>query len=830
MVSIFHHSVFRCLVHFLSPLLLLRLLFVLLCVVYRTRARAYFDTILPLLSYHGRTLLATTKTRMGNRPGGKRKLQHDLFKNASHKFDSHELKELKIKFKTLAELSKGPTVDKKTFLKVFPLGGILGERMFTLFDVDESGVLDYEEFVVGLAFFCRGTQRERLRIMFNMYDLAGDGSIHKQELSILLRHMPKELLRRNLQNHRQGAGAPPPAGQAESLDYVDVNHIVDLAFESCDLNKDGKLSFEQFNLWVTQNPDLADWFNHQLSDSVFNVSGILGPGASGATRSPTRTPTLSPSFSADNDAGHNIGSLSLSPALWGKFGLHCDACKSVFGHCVACGAPYGKGTIQAVPGEDGAFASACGACGLEMRHLCCSHCGKKFQADALSERPGLTKGHSLSTSSQGSAGGGATAIKKAPSKLTVVAGCKSGWLYKKGGRFGAWKHRFYWIDGKFCYYTKHGDDMSQIEGAIYLEGSYVRKKERGKEDSKYYGIEIRQATGGERDVRWLFTVTERERESWLGALQDASRTRKLDAEYKVLEEIGVGRFANVYKCKHLQSGEDFAVKVMKKNKMSARDLELLRTEIAVMKLVQHPNVITLRDIFETETKINIVMELVRGGELFQHIVGRKRFSELEAFKLIRPVADALRYIHNLGIVHRDLKPENILCEKGLKNIRIADFGLSQLVAPTKSLKLACGTLSYVAPEILLDQGYSMPADIWSLGIIAFLVLRGKLPYTASTEEATVENIKQCKNVIDLEDKYWKPKSLECCDVISRMLEKDPITRITADEILAHEWSKRMSKELAEEEAKERSAAEAEVEAKGKAKGKAKEEAKVAPAE
>ena len=84
---------------------------------------------------------------------------------------------MKIKFKTLAELSKGPTVDKKTFLKVFPLGGILGERMFTLFDVDESGVLDYEEFVVGLAFFCRGTQRERLRIMFNMYDLAGFKSL-----------------------------------------------------------------------------------------------------------------------------------------------------------------------------------------------------------------------------------------------------------------------------------------------------------------------------------------------------------------------------------------------------------------------------------------------------------------------------------------------------------------------------------------------------------------------------------------------------------------------------------------------------------------------------
>ena len=117
-----------------------------------------------------------------------------MFKDAAIKFDTSELHELKMKFETLAERSKGPTVDKATFLKIFPLPGILGERLFTLFDVDRSGVLDYEEFICGLALFCRGSQEERLRVMFDMYDLAGDGAIHKKELSILLSHMPKEKL------------------------------------------------------------------------------------------------------------------------------------------------------------------------------------------------------------------------------------------------------------------------------------------------------------------------------------------------------------------------------------------------------------------------------------------------------------------------------------------------------------------------------------------------------------------------------------------------------------------------------------------------------------
>ena len=218
----------------------------------------------------------------------------------------------------------------------------------------------------------------------------------------------------------------------------------------------------------------------------------------------------------------------------------------------------------------------------------------------------------------------------------------SGWLYKEGGRLHIWTRRFYWIDGKFCYYSKSGKDFTRPDGAIYLEGSFVSKLEQRKEtSSKYFGIEIMTASGGERDTRQLFATTEEDRDAWLKSLHDASNTRNMDLEYRIKEQIGLGRFSKVFKCVHIVSQKEYAVKVMRKDDLKPHDLELMRTEIAVMKLVRHPHIISLRDIFETKSNLNIIMEYVRGGELFQHIVGRKRFSELEAYKLIQPVASKL---------------------------------------------------------------------------------------------------------------------------------------------------------------------------------------------
>ena len=132
--------------------------------------------------------------------------------------------------------------------------------------------------------------------------------------------------------------------------------------------------------------------------------------------------------------------------------------------------------------------------------------------------------------------------------------------------------------------------------------------------------------------------------------------------------------------------------------MNEKESELLRTEISVLRLVKHPNLIRLYDVFETPDAIFLVMELVTGGELYEHIVGRARFTEFECYNVVKPLLTGVAYLHELGIVHRDLKPENILCGDEIGDLKIADFGLSKFVMPSEMLKMPCGTLTYVVFE------------------------------------------------------------------------------------------------------------------------------------
>jgi serine/threonine protein kinase len=154
----------------------------------------------------------------------------------------------------------------------------------------------------------------------------------------------------------------------------------------------------------------------------------------------------------------------------------------------------------------------------------------------------------------------------------------------------------------------------------------------------------------------------------------------IEDDYVIGKELGRGRFSIVCECVHKMTGVHCAVKIIDKATIEPEEKGLLRTEIAVLKLVNHPNIIRMEGLYESKHHIYIVMEMLKGGELFERIVGRPRFTELEAAKLIRPLLESVAYLHDLGIVHRDLKPENILCGEELEDLKIADFGLSKMVS------------------------------------------------------------------------------------------------------------------------------------------------------
>jgi calcium/calmodulin-dependent protein kinase I len=302
----------------------------------------------------------------------------------------------------------------------------------------------------------------------------------------------------------------------------------------------------------------------------------------------------------------------------------------------------------------------------------------------------------------------------------------------------------------------------------------------------YFGIDIVPEPGSSREKRTVYARSLDAQKRWVAALRLATDKTSIEEVYDVGAQLGRGRFSKVCEATHKLTGVKSAVKIIDKSKLQPTEKELLRTEIAILKLVRHPNIIRLYDVYEDRQYIFIVTELVSGGELFNRIVGRARYTEAEARLVMRPLLESVNYLHRLGIVHRDLKPENILCGEALTDLKIADFGLSKLVHPEELMKMPCGTLNYVAPEVLALVGYGREADIWSLGVIMYLLLRGELPFYGKAKSEVIQKTLHAE--INLEtDAAWRSVSPAGKALLRSLLTKDPARRLTAQDALQHEW-------------------------------------------
>ena len=228
--------------------------------------------------------------------------------------------------------------------------------------------------------------------------------------------------------------------------------------------------------------------------------------------------------------------------------------------------------------------------------------------------------------------------------------------------------------------------------------------------------------------------------------KEESSYKNIKITYKIENTIGRGTFATVKRCKNRATGERFAVKVLSKKKMSEEDKANIQTEIEILTSMDHPNIVRLVEVFEDERHWCLVMELMKGGELFDKILECEQFSEKEARDAVMALVDAISYCHAKGVVHRDIKPENLLLEDknmGISSLKIADFGLSRLLEEGKMASTACGTPGYVAPEILESQPYGFPCDYWSIGVVAFILLSGTAPFYEDDNFALFEQIKKC---------------------------------------------------------------------------------------
>eukprot|EP01108_Squamamoeba_japonica_P000161 TRINITY_DN101_c0_g2_i1.p1 TRINITY_DN101_c0_g2~~TRINITY_DN101_c0_g2_i1.p1 ORF type:complete len:337 (-),score=163.42 TRINITY_DN101_c0_g2_i1:93-1103(-) len=272
---------------------------------------------------------------------------------------------------------------------------------------------------------------------------------------------------------------------------------------------------------------------------------------------------------------------------------------------------------------------------------------------------------------------------------------------------------------------------------------------------------------------------------------DKSRPGAVEDYYDIKGELGRGGMSIVREGIDKASGLRWAVKDIDKSIVD--DLAVLQREIDIMKKLSHPNVLQLREVFETDTKICLVTELVSGGELFEKIVEVGSYTEPDAANIVRQVVEGVAYLHANGVAHRDLKPENLLVGgENEDEIKIADFGLSKSFGggPEARLETSCGTPDYVAPEVLRGEVYDHSVDLWSVGVITYILLCGFPPFWGESQGELFDKILSVS--FDFPDPEWTNVSQEAKDFIQHLLVKDPAERFTAKECCDHAWIK-MSK-------------------------------------
>ncbi|XP_055620443.1 serine/threonine-protein kinase MARK1-like isoform X6 [Toxorhynchites rutilus septentrionalis] len=252
-------------------------------------------------------------------------------------------------------------------------------------------------------------------------------------------------------------------------------------------------------------------------------------------------------------------------------------------------------------------------------------------------------------------------------------------------------------------------------------------------------------------------------------------------KYKLLKTIGKGNFAKVKLAKHVPTSKEVAIKIIDKTQLNASSLQKLYREVRIMKLLDHPNIVKLFQVIETEKTLYLVMEYASGGEVFDYLVLHGRMKEKEARAKFRQIVSAVQYCHQKRIIHRDLKAENLLLDSEM-NIKIADFGFSNQFTPGSKLDTFCGSPPYAAPELFQGRKYDGPeVDVWSLGVILYTLVSGSLPFDGATLRELRERV--------LRGKYRIPfyMSTDCENLLKKFLVLNPAKRASLESIMKDKW-------------------------------------------
>ncbi|XP_036431946.1 death-associated protein kinase 2 isoform X1 [Colossoma macropomum] len=272
------------------------------------------------------------------------------------------------------------------------------------------------------------------------------------------------------------------------------------------------------------------------------------------------------------------------------------------------------------------------------------------------------------------------------------------------------------------------------------------------------------------------------------------KQQKVEDFYEIGEELGSGQFAIVKRCKEKSTGVEYAAKYIKKrqSRASRRGVrrEEIEREVNILQQLQHPNIISLHDVYENRTDVVLILELVSGGELFDFLAQKESLSEEEATEFLKQILDGVRHLHSKSVAHFDLKPENIMLLDNnvpMPRIKIIDFGLAHKIEDGVEFKNIFGTPEFVSPEIVNYEPLGLASDMWSIGVITYILLSGASPFLGESKQETMANISAVNYEFD--EEFFGSTSELAKNFIRQLLTKDTRKRLTIEGALNHPWIK-----------------------------------------
>lgn len=670
-----------------------------------------------------------------------------------------------------AESNKKQGIGKITFYDYMKLQIFICEKLFNSLDKDNDGFLSSKEFIEGLYALYFGSFRETVKTIFNILDFDKDGLINKGDIKITMSYLPLKD-----DSHKD---------QMESLKEID--DILNIYFQ-----KDSNLNFEGFiELVKTIKSDIylqllcflyenkpftkdnVEVYKSYKKKATKSPSPAKKEGTkiqrkeSVLLSSPSRKSKLQPAstFLGLVPEDINIVSLDKHPKrILNKGNINMERVTDLVrlpnintkesGNFLDSPTKF----LRKLPSDNSGFSISL----------------NQMKTGDKSIKSGIQLNQYTST------------LLDSPNKRKSKEVVSFGDFIYKITENNNLKKYYLSIVGKDIYYYKN-DKKEELQGMHNLTGSFVKEKdEKVVEGIKLFGFSIVFSN----KTRSYYTGSRSSLDNWLSILRKAIGYQNFSDFYEMKSDLGEGKFGLVKLGIHKNTGEKVAIKIIKKDAMDSKDLELVRSEIDIMKLCRHTNVVRLLDHFENFEFIFIVMEYLAGGDLAGYFKKRSySFSEQEAALVIYQICSGIEYLHKYGVVHRDLKPENIMIAKkdSLSLIKIMDFGLSKIMGPQEKAADGFGTLSFVAPEVLIRKPYNKEVDIWSIGVTLYYMLTSTLPFDDENDNEEIIAKKIVFSKLTFYDKKWKKISDLCQDFISQCLVKEPSSRDSSTILLKHQW-------------------------------------------